>query len=96
MGGRSLALTLLKRHEEALEWAMKSARQANVGWLSHAFLASALGHLGRTDEAHRAARDMLDLKPDFAISFIARTLPFKNPAHLEHFQSGLRAAGLPE
>ena len=96
MGGRSLALTLLKRHEEALEWAMKSARQANVGWLSHAFLASALGHLGRVDEAHRAARDMLDLKPNFSLSFITRTLPFKNPAHLEHFLGGLRKAGLPD
>ena len=96
MGGRSIALILLKRHEEALEWAMKSARQANAGWLIHAILASALGHLGRADEARKAGDDTLNLKPDFLVSFIARTIPFKNPAHLEHFLDGLRKAGLPE
>ena len=95
MGGRSLALILLQRHEDALEWAIKSARQANAGWLSHAILASALGHLGRLDEARRAGGDMLYLKPDFSLSFIARTMPFKNPAHLERFLDGLRKAGLP-
>ncbi len=96
LSGRSLALILLERHEEALEWSMKSARRANIGWLAHAILASALGHLGRLDEARRAGGDMLDLKPDFSLSFITRTLPFKNPAHLERFLGGLRKAGLPE
>ena len=38
----------------------------------------------------------LELKPDFTVSFIAQTLPFKNPAHLEHFLEGLRKVGLPE
>ncbi len=75
---------------------MKSARRANIGWLAHAILASALGHLGRLDEARRAGGDMLDLKPDFSLSFITRTLPFKNPAHLERFLGGLRKAGLPD
>ncbi len=96
MGGRSLALMLLERHEDALEWAIKSARQANTGWLSHAILAAVLGHLGRGDEAGRAAHDVLELKADFSVSFIARTLPFKDPAHLAHFVEGLRKAGLPE
>ena len=96
LSGRSLALILLQRHEEALEWSMKSARRANIGWLAHAILSSALGHLGRLDEARRAGGDLLDLKPDFSLSFIARTMPFKNPAHLERFLDGLRKAGLPD
>ncbi len=96
MGGRAIASMLLERHEEALQWVMKSVRQANVGWLSYAILAAVLGHLGRTAEAQKAAEDTLDLKPDFQISFIARTIPFKIPAHLDHFLDGLRKAGLPD
>jgi adenylate cyclase len=75
---------------------MKSARRANIGWLAHAILASALGHLGKLDEARKAGGDTLDSKPDFTLSFITRTIPFKNPAHLEYFLGGLRKAGLPE
>jgi adenylate cyclase len=94
--GRSLALSLVYLHEEAVEWGAKGARQANAGWLSHAILAAPLGHLGRAEEARRTVRNLLELKPDFTVSFIAQTLPFKNPAHLEHFLEGLRKAGLPE
>jgi adenylate cyclase len=96
MGGRSVALLVLERHEEALHWAMKSVRQANAGWLIYAILAAVLGHLGRAEEARRAGGEALRLKPDFSASFIARTLPFQNAAHLDHFICGLRKAGLPE
>ena len=94
--GRSLALYLVGQGEEAVEWGVKGARQANAGWLSHAILAAPLGHLGWTEEARKTARTLLELKPDFTVSFVARTLPFRNPDHLELFMSGLRGAGLPE
>ncbi len=73
-----------------------AARQANAGWLVHAILASAFGNSGRVDEARKAGRVTLTLKPDFSVLFVARTMPFKNAAHFEHFANGLRRAGLPE
>jgi adenylate cyclase len=93
--GRSLALCLVHQYEDAVKWGVKGARQANAGWLSHAILACPLGHLGWVEESRRTARNLLELKPDFTVSFIARTLPFKNPAHLAHLTDGLRKAGLP-
>jgi adenylate cyclase len=96
MSLRSLALIMLKRHDEALSWATKATRQRSPGWLAYAILASALGHLSKIDDARKAGRDALTLKPDFTLSFIKQTFPFKKPDHLEVFLEGLRLADLPE
>ncbi len=96
MGGRAIAHILLKQYDEALTWSLKSVRQANAGWLVHVILACVFGHLGRFDEAHGAAADTLQLKPDFAISFISDTFPFQVSAHRKLFLEGLRKAGFPE
>ena len=96
MGGRAIAHILLQQYDEALTWSLKSVRQANAGWLVHVILACIFGHLGRFDEAHGAVADTLQLKPDFAISFISDTFPFQVPAHRELFLEGLRKAGFHE
>jgi adenylate cyclase len=95
---RSVALTLLLRHEEAVEWARRSQRQpaaAQVGW-PHAHEATALAHLGSLDEARAALARALAVNPAFSVSFIDAVLPFSNPADRDHYIDGLRKAGLPE
>ncbi len=95
---RSVALILLRRHEEAVEWARRSQRQpgaAQVGW-PHAHEATALAHLGRVDEARAALALSLAIHPTFSVSFIDAVLPFRNPADRDHYVDGLCKAGLPE
>jgi adenylate cyclase len=62
--------------------------------LSRAFLASALGHLGKLDEAHEVWRELKEINPRYShIEHIGR-LPFKDPADAERFTNGLRKAGV--
>jgi adenylate cyclase len=64
--------------------------------LSRAFLASALGHLGRLDEAREVWRELKDINPRYShVEHIGR-LPFRDPADAEKFTLGLRKAGLAE
>ena len=95
---RSVALILLRRHDEALEWARKSQRQPNADgavW-PYALEASALAHLGRIDEARAALERALAIKPDFSTAFIDRVMRLRNPDDRAHYLDGLRKAGLPE
>ena len=63
--------------------------------ISRAFLASALGHLGRVDEAREVWRELMEIKPDYSFDVHVGRLPFRNPADVEGIRKGLTAAGLP-
>lgn len=64
--------------------------------LSRAFLASALGHLGKGDEARRIWRELKEINPRYSFDDHIGRLPFKDPADAERFADGLRNTGLPE
>ena len=96
MGLRSLALVHLKRYEEAVEWARRAVRQPNVAYLPYSHLASALGQLGRAEDARAALDDAVRLKPDFSLALVERTTRYRHPADREHYLEGLRKAGLSE
>lgn len=91
---RSLALTLLHRHDEALIWARKAVQRPNAPIWTYTSEAVALAHLARIDEARAALDRALTIKPDLSASFFQSVLPWKDPAHLEHYIDGLRKAGL--
>lgn len=62
--------------------------------LSRAFLASALGHLGKLDEAGEVWRELKEINPRYSpVEHIGR-LPFRDPSDAEKFTAGLRKAGL--
>ncbi|MDE2365180.1 MAG: guanylyl cyclase [Hyphomicrobiales bacterium] len=63
--------------------------------LSRALLASALGRLGRTDEARRVWRELQAINPRYSLIDHVDRLPFKNPADAENIIEGVRMAGLP-
>ena len=63
---------------------------------SRALLASALGHLGRIDEAREAWRDMLAINPKYSLEHRATILPYTDPAQFERIREGLAKAGLPD
>ena len=63
--------------------------------ISRVLLASALGHLGRPEEAQAAWAEVMKINPDYSIERKGRVLPYKNPADWNRFLDGLRKAGLP-
>jgi len=103
LDGRGHALILLGRDEEAIH-ALISALDANPKNLfSHAFLAAAYAHLGRSDEARAALAAYLQRRPGATISTFRRLSPVplaltspKYQEQHERLKEGLRKAGMPE
>ena len=92
---RAIALIILERYAEAVQWARIAVRQPNAHFRIHAVLAAALGHVGRIDEAKHVVDELLRLRPDYSRVLVERTMPFKRREDLDHFIEGLRKAGLP-
>jgi adenylate cyclase len=63
--------------------------------LSRALLASALGHLGRLDEARQIWRELQGINPRYSYVDHFGRLPFRDSADADKFTEGLRKAGLP-
>jgi DNA-binding SARP family transcriptional activator len=57
---------------------------------------SALGHLGRHDEAAKMRHKLLALDPRFSIAHSVRRTPLQRPQDMALYAAGLRLAGLPE
>jgi len=93
---RGWAHILMRQFEDAAFWSRKAVRMPNTQFWTQATLASALGHLGRSEEAQRAVADLYRVKPDFSLALVADVLPFAENGHRELFLDGLRKAGLPE
>jgi adenylate cyclase len=96
MASRSIALTLLGRYEEGLDWARKALQQPNATLFASVAEIAALGLLGRPDEAGAALARARCFKPDVTISFIDLVLQITDPECWERFADGLRKAGLPD
>ena len=94
--GMALALLLLRRHEESVVSARKALQYPNTPWLTRLHLLSALGHLGRKEEAAKALADLLEVQPACTISFFMQRAPFTDDACRDHHIEGLRKAGVPE
>ncbi len=84
------------RLEEAVACYRESLKRETGYLAAYVNLASALGELGRRDEAREAARDVLRQEPDFSIKAYTSGLSYRDPSDLERFAEGLRQAGLPE
>ena len=57
-------------------------------------LAATYGLMGRGKEARAQAAEVLRINPKFSLEYFARTLPYKNKAHIEQYIEALRKAGL--
>jgi tetratricopeptide (TPR) repeat protein len=94
--GRAIALLLLHRYAEAADYARRALRQPSANFLASATLASALGHLGETDDARAALEQVYRLRPDFSGPLVSRLFRFRNEPERACFLDGLRKAGLPD
>lgn len=84
------------RLEEAVACYRESLKRESGYLAPYVNLTSALGELGRRDEARDAAGDVLRQEPGFSIKAYTSGLSYRNPSDLERIAEGLRRAGLPE
>ena len=96
IASKAIALLLMERFEEAIEVSRGSQREANSAIFSHLAEISALGTLGRADEARKAIEIAMLKKPDLSISYIDEALPISDTECRRLFLSGFRKAGVPE
>jgi Flp pilus assembly protein TadD len=92
-----LARYMLKEHSRALPPLRECTSRAPKMRQSHVWLAANLAQLGRLDEAHAEAAEVLRIDPNYTIDGTQRQMAlFKRPEDAEHLFDGLRKAGLPE
>lgn len=91
----SMTCTLLGRYDEAVDLARETIREPHaVGFWPPTALASALGNLGRIDEARAALDNALRAKPGMTLAFLEDLMPTNLPGGLAPYLNGLRKAGL--
>ena len=86
---------LLQGDDEAAEQVFAErvllAKDTDIG---RAMLASALGHLGRCEEAQKTWRELIEINPSFDIGRRLALLPFKDANASARILEGLKAARL--
>ncbi|MEI2298478.1 adenylate/guanylate cyclase domain-containing protein [Ensifer sp. MJa1] len=70
-------------------------KMADLG-SAYRLLAATYAQLGRLEDAHRAAAELLKLNPEFSIERYSSRAPYRDKALLARYVEGLRLAGLPE
>jgi len=93
---KARALTGLEQYEEAEHWARKAVRQPSATFWCDLALVSALGYLGREDEARLAIQELYRKKPGYSLEQYTRDDFVLAPAAHQLVIEGLRKAGLPE
>jgi tetratricopeptide (TPR) repeat protein len=87
------------KDEEAVALAHRSIEINRTSPITYFYLAAALAHLGRMNEAQTAAQAGLALNPSFTIRRYRPGRPSDNPTYVsqrERFIDGMRKAGVPE
>jgi adenylate cyclase len=84
----------LQQFEEGLAWADQAlhASSSNVRALQRRVVC--LGHLGRTEEGRAALQTLRQLQPDFSVSYLRATYPFKRSQQWDLFMRGLEPLGM--
>ncbi|RPI65729.1 MAG: tetratricopeptide repeat protein [Geobacteraceae bacterium] len=90
------ALRETGRLEEAVMSYKKAIERAPKYVWPHAILAAVYSMMGRDNEAHAAAAEVLRLHPKFSLEWVAKTSLYKDPAVIERVIVAMRKAGLPD
>ncbi len=85
---------VLGQFEMAEQLARSAMRRPNVGFWAHSALASALGSLGRIEEARKELDTLLELNPGFSQEWFKSVMPGAHTSLLDAYFSGLYKAGL--
>ncbi len=82
------------RHEEAIIAAEDVIKRDRDNLDALLIISGASVGLGRIEEAHKATREVLRVKPEFSLEEFAKSQMYKNPRTLEKVVAMLRKAGL--
>jgi adenylate cyclase len=96
MASKAIALIMLERYQEGLDWALKAQRQPNSALWAYLPEASALALLDRVDEARAALDRARELKREVSVRFVDNVLPVTDETYRALFVGGLIKAGMPE
>jgi tetratricopeptide (TPR) repeat protein len=83
----------LQDHDEAVVWARRALQLPNFQWSRYVMLVSALGHLGKIDEARPALEELLRRIPNFSAQYALDFSPWLDDDHFRDMIDGLRKAG---
>jgi TolB-like protein/Tfp pilus assembly protein PilF len=96
----AVAQSYLAADEAAVYWFKRAIEtNPNVAAFVHVYLAAALAHLGRIEEARASLQTGLAIDPNFTLSHFHASTPTDNPtclAQRARIAEGMRNAGLPE
>ena len=84
----------LRRYDDAIAALEQGIKSNPASERLHLWLAAALAHAGRIDDALWEAEQVYALNPEFALAAITASYPFKDESDKKHFLDGLRKAGL--
>lgn len=84
----------LRRYDDAIAALEQGIKSNPASERLHLWLAAALAHAGRIDDALWEAEQVYALNPEFALASITASYPFKDESDKKHFLDGLRKAGL--
>ena len=90
------ANVFLKQYDQAVTLGKIAVNEDGSWHFNYLGYLSALGHLGRLDEAHKVCAVLIAIKEDVSVAFFQQRAPFMNEPDKEHMLEGLRKAGLPE
>lgn len=96
LSGIGMSYLMLERFEEALSWGEIALREMPNYGSSHRVVISALVGLNRLNEAHTAARRLMEGFPTFTLSLQTQINPWRDKGFAERYVGALRIAGIPE
>lgn len=92
---RLVPLLMLRRHEE-VDAVARQVTALHTGFtFPYKLWLSALGHLGRLEDADKVSARLLTMEADFDLAKARARSPLQRPEDLAHYLAGLRKAGLP-
>jgi adenylate cyclase len=94
--GLGLTYLRMERYEEAITVLKKALHYQPDFLLTHINLAVCYPALGRKEEAHAEAAEVLRLNPKFSVKKFAKRLTIRDKAVKERIIDALRKAGLPD
>lgn len=91
-----ISLYLTKQYEAAITVLEQGASRDPDAYGLRQWLAATHAQLGKLDDARTHAKELLRLRPDVSLRYLANYLPYESKRDLDHLLDGLRKAGVPE
>jgi adenylate cyclase len=88
------ALRMTGRLEEAISAYKKSLQRAPQNILAHVALTGTYSLMGREEDAHAEATEVLRINPKFSVDYYTKIAAFKDQVRKDEFINALRKAGL--